>query len=332
MQEPFSELVASHDWRREAHRWMQARLSEWGRPVTGEIEQRRIRPWSTQLVAPTARGPVWFKANCEALAFEPRMQLLLSQWVPDEVDAPLAIDGDRGWMVTADRGPTLRDRHEPTLEDWRAVVRLAATLQRRVADREPVLADAGLPACGPETVVARYEGLVDRLVALPTEHPSHLDAAEAAALRAGAGRVQRAVEELLTAPMPSTFQHGDLHPGNVFAVDGGLRVFDFGDAQWAHALEVLAVPYRWVTQLTRLPWDAVLDAYADVWRDVVSREALERLLPAAMVTHSVNRAFTWLGAIEGAQPAELEEWGDAPAYYVRLAHEPFPPVARSETP
>lgn len=324
MEAPFSLVVARPEWRGEAERWVKARLSESGCRLVGEIEQRRIRPWSTQLVAPTARGPVWFKANCQALAFEPAVQQLLAELVPDEVDAPMAVERDRGWMLTADRGPTLRQGHEPTLDDWRAVVRGAATLQRTVAARGSALAGAGLPVCGPQTVVARYEDLVERLAALPSEHPSALPASDAASLRAGRGRVEEAVEELLAAPMPSTFQHGDLHPGNVFAVDGGLRIFDFGDAQWAHALEVLAVPYRWVTQLTPLPWEEVLDAYAEVWADVIPAQALRGLLPAAMVTHAVNRAFTWLGAIEGAQPDELQQWGDAPGYYVRLAHAPFP--------
>lgn len=326
MSGPFSQVVGSPEWRADAQAWMQSRVSEHGRRLTGEIEQRRIRPWSTQLVAPTTDGPVWFKANCAAMAFEPAVHDLLSRLMPDEVDVPMALDRERAWMLTADRGPTLRDRHEPTLDDWRAVVRGAANLQRQVADSGPVLADAGLPGCAPDTVAGRYEDLVDRLEALPVEHPSALAAREAAQLRARVGVVERAVDELLAAPLPSTFQHGDLHPGNVFAVDGGLRIFDFGDGQWAHALEVLAVPYRWVTQLSRLPWDRVLDAYVEVWSDVVSRAVVEQLLPAAMVTHAVNRAFTWLGAIEGAQPAELREWGDAPAHYLRLAHEPFPAV------
>ena len=332
MDGPFSQVVTSLEWRQQAQEWLEARLTESGHRLTGETEQRRVRPWSTQLVAPTHRGPVWFKANCEALAFEPEVQRVLSGLVADEVDAPVALDRDRGWMLTAHRGRTLRDQHEPTLDDWRAVVRLAATLQRRVADNGRALVAAGLPDCAPETVESRYETMVQRLSELPVDHPSHVGAAEALTLRAGAVAVQRAVEELLVAPLPATFQHGDLHPGNVFAVDGGLRVFDFGDAQWAHALEVLAVPYRWVTRLSRLPWSQVLDAYAEVWSDVVSRTDLERLLPAAMVPHAVNRSFTWLGAIEGAQPDELQEWGDAPAYYLRLAHEPFPPVVADEAP
>lgn len=165
MDRPFSDLVATEGWRAAATGWVEDRLASVGRKVTGVIEQPRIRPWSTQLVVPTDRGTVWFKANCPAMAFEPGLHALLAELEPGEVDAPLAIDADRGWMMTADRGKTLGDSHEATLE------------------------------------------------------------------------------ELLAAPLPSSLQHGDLHPANVFVVDAGMRLFDFGDAQWAHVLEVLAVPY-----------------------------------------------------------------------------------------
>ena len=81
-----------------------------------------------------------------------------------------------------------------------------------------------------------------------------------------------------------------------------MRFFDFGDAQWAHVLEVLAVPYGYSTRVTHHPWPALLDAYARVWSDLIDRDELEALMVPAMVTHAVNRSFTWLGAIEGAQP------------------------------
>ena len=176
-------------------------------------------------------------------------------------------------------------------------------------------------------MVARYSWLVDELSDLPPDHPSHLGAAEALSLRQALAPVEDAVDTLLGAALPVTFQHGDLHPKNVFVADGGLRQFDFGDAQWAHALEILAVPYGWVTRLTDLPWSHVLEAYASCWSDVVSTDQLASLFPAAMVTHAVNRSFTWFGAIQGAQPAELAEWGDAPAHYLRLAHVPLGSVA-----
>jgi hypothetical protein len=321
----FSQTVATDAWRAEATQWISRELAGLGRRVTGDVVQRRIRPWSTQLVVPSDRGTVWFKANCASSAYEPAVHLALAELEPGEVDPPLAIDAERGWMMTADRGTTLADSHDASLAEWQAVVALAARVQRRVADHGAVLVGAGLPDCSSATVVARYAWLVDQLAGRPADHVSHLPAEEAESLRGRAGVVEAAVEELLAAPLPASLQHGDLHPGNVFVVDGSLRFFDFGDAQWAHVLEVLAVPYGYSTRVTHHPWPALLDAYAQVWADLLDRQALEALMVPAMVTHAVNRSFTWLGAIEGAQPDELAEWGDAPLYYLRLAHEPFPP-------
>jgi hypothetical protein len=323
--ELFSQRVATAAWRAEATRWIGEQLGAVGRSVTGDVVQRRIRPWSTQLVVPSDRGTVWFKANCPSSAYEPAVHLALAQLEPGEVEPPLAIDADRGWMMTADRGTTLGDSHDATLAEWQAVVGLAARVQRQVADHGDAVMSAGLPDCSPATVPARYAWLVDQLAALPAHHPSHLPADEADSLRARSGVVGDAVQALLAAPLPASLQHGDLHPGNVFVVDGTMRFFDFGDAQWAHVLEVLAVPYGYSTRITHHPWPDLLDAYAEVWADLLDREALEALMVPAMVTHAVNRSFTWLGAIEGAQAEELAEWGDSPLYYLRLTHEPFPP-------
>ncbi|TPG16241.1 phosphotransferase [Pedococcus bigeumensis] len=322
----FSHWVATDAWRDEATAWIRDELAAVGRQVTGEVDQRRIRPWSTQLVVPTDRGTVWFKANCPALAFEPAVHRALSSLEPDEVDEPLAVDDARGWMMTADRGATLGDSRDATLEDWQAVVRLAATLQRRVAEEGPTLWRAGLPDCSPQTVPARYRWLIEQLAALPGDHPSHLADDGRTELEEGISVVEEAVETLCAASLPVTLQHGDLHPRNVFAVGNSLRTFDFGDAQWAHALEMLAVPYGYVTRLTTHPWPDVLSAYAQVWSDVIDSADLEALMTPAMVTHGVNRSFTWLGSIVGAQPHELAEWGDSPLYYLKLALQPFPPA------
>lgn len=321
----FSEVVAAEAWRVEVLDWLARRLGEVDVAITGPVEQPRIRPWSTQLVVPTDAGRMWFKANCPGLAHEPAVHGALAGLVPAEVDAPVAVDAQRGWMLTADRGATLGDSREPTLEDWQAVVGLAATVQREVAESRGTLLGVGLPDCAPATVPARYLAMVDALAALPSGHPSHLGSDEAGGLRDGVGVVESAVATLSAGPLPATLQHGDLHPRNVFAVGGGLRIFDFGDAQWAHALEVLAVPYGFTTRYTSYPWDEVLDAYAAQWADLVGREELAALMRPAMVTQAVNRAALWLSAIEGAQEHELDEWGDSPLHYLRLVHAPFPP-------
>jgi hypothetical protein len=43
-----------------------------------------------------------------------------------------------------------------------------------------------------------------------------------------------------------------------------------------------------------------------------------------MVTHVVNRALTWWGAVADATAEELAEWGDSPKYFLELTLEPFP--------
>jgi hypothetical protein len=321
----FSQRVATPQWRAEATEWIAGQLAATGRVVTGEVEQRRIRPWATQLVVPTDQGTVWFKANCQSAAYEPAVHQRLSQLEPDEVEAPIAIDAERGWMLTADRGLTLGDSHEPTLEDWVGVVSRAALLQRQLAERGDALVGAGLPDCSPATVPARYGWLIEQLSALPADHPSHLGQDEAERLRSRAQVVEEAVDALLGSPLPCSLQHGDLHPWNVFVVGDRMRFFDFGDAQWGHVLEALAVPYGYSTRVTHHPWSVLLDGYAAVWADRLDRDALEALMTPAMVTHAVNRSFTWFGANLGAQPHELAEWGDSALYYLRLALEPFPP-------
>jgi hypothetical protein len=323
---PFSAVVSSAGWRQEAHAWIRARAGEDGREVTGPIEQARVRPWSTQLVAPTDRGRLWFKANCGALSFEPAVHAALAEIAPAEVDPPVAIDADRGWMLTADRGRTLADHRDPTAGDWQAVPARAASLQRMLAEHGAELVGRGLPDCSPGTVPERYDAMAARLAALPADHPSHLGADRAAELRQGRDRVAAAAAALLDSPMPVSLQHGDLHPRNVFAVDGAMRLFDFGDAQWAHALEVLAVPYGWVTTVGGPAWEDLLPSYTAPWADLVDPGEIARLLPAAMVTHAVNRSWTWWGATAEATTDELSEWGPAPLHYLCLALEPFPPA------
>ena len=110
----FSEVVSAPAWRAEAEDWVRAQVAESGGRVVGDITQPRVRPWSTQLVVPTDAGRLWFKANCPALAFEPAVHRTLARLDPGEVDEPVAVDAERGWMLTRDRGTTLGDSHEAT--------------------------------------------------------------------------------------------------------------------------------------------------------------------------------------------------------------------------
>ena len=140
---------ATSEWRDDAVSWIDQILRKHGRTRTGDVDQPRIRFWSTQLTMPTDAGRGWFKENCPDQSFEARLVDVLADLVPDHVVAPLAIEPDRGWMLTPDAGPTLREAAGDGVELW---VRLAANwadLQRRVAPYAGRLLATGIPAAPP---------------------------------------------------------------------------------------------------------------------------------------------------------------------------------------
>jgi len=318
MSRPFSERVAHDDWRHAAEGWTRAALADRGIEVTGEIEQPRIRPWSTQLTIPTDAGRIWFKANCGYMAFEPALQAELARLAPEAVDMPYAVDPVRGWMLTIDRGPTLGDTAEPTADDWRHVLAGAAALQQVVAGHEHAIVATGLPDCRPATVVDRFDRFLEIFSGLPDDHPAQVTPELRAELLAARGRVVDAATELAESSLPVTWQHGDLHPWNVFAGDG--HFFDFGDGQWAHAAEVLSVPHGSITGQGTLSWPEIVEAYADVWN--VPPSDLESQLRATALTQPVNRTLLWWGCLQEATAAEWTQWGDGLLHHLKRVLEP----------
>ncbi|MEH3034362.1 MAG: phosphotransferase [Aeromicrobium erythreum] len=307
MPQGFPALVTSAAWRHEAESWIHDRAQDAGRRLAGPVEQLRVRPWSTQLVVATDQGRWWFKANCASMRFEAGLHDLLARLVPESVAAPVAVDVERGWILTDDKGPTLGDSRTPTLEDWCDVVRTTARMQRRLAAHEQAVLATGVPDCRPESVPERMDRVVEQLGALPADHPSHLDEASRRALEARRPAVVDAAQALAESPVPVTFQHGDVHPWNTWL---DLRVLDFGDVQWGSALEVLQVPYGWIARESTLPWEPVRDAYVEEWSDLVDHRTLHALLEASVFTHAVNRTTTWIDALRDAAPDELAQWGD----------------------
>ncbi len=138
-------------------------------------------------------------------------------------------------------------------------------------------------------------------------------------------RLERAVAVLAASSLPSTLNHGDLHPGNVFVVENHLRLFDFADSQWAAAPKVLGAAWGWLVYRTVHPWRRVFDAYREVWSDLVTPSEFDELVAAAMDTLPVNRSMTWTHAVVGATDDALAEWGDAPISQLRHILEPWPP-------
>ncbi|GAA3537904.1 hypothetical protein AFL01nite_12750 [Aeromicrobium flavum] len=308
-QEPFSVQVATPQWHARARAWIEDALAVHDLTISGPVEQPRIRPWSTQLTIPTDRGRVWFKATCPSMAFEPALQREMARLVPGSVQDPLAVEAEQGWMLTLDDGPTLGDERTPTLEDWRRALDEAARVQRALAGHRDELLATGLPDAGPETVVARFDRLLEIHEQSPADQGGRVPPDRITELRARRPELVDACARLVESPVPSTWQHGDLHPWNLHGHDDRISFFDLGDGMWAHAVEVLSVPYGVVTGEGSVPWSEVVTAWTEAWE--VEPDEFEELWRASGFTHAVNRAVTWHRALLTATAAEIGEWGAA---------------------
>jgi hypothetical protein len=312
----FSERVTTVRWRDAASEWIGRELAAIGVTDIVAVDQPRVRPWSTQLVVDTTSGRFWFKANQPAFAFEPALQRALAAIAPDEIQAPAAIDEERGWMLTADHGPAVGDAELPSTGEWAELLREAARIQRRAcAHREGLLA-TGLPDRSPASVPALFDRLSATLSAYPHGHPGHISERDLGLLGKARARVVLAAERVTASGVPSTWNHGDVHPWNAYRDATGLRLFDLGDGSWANAFEVLAVPRAWITRQGAwagsagpdVDWPTVRDAYLAEWALPVDADAL---WPDVELLHAVNRAQTWAAWLDDTTPDELDRYGRA---------------------
>lgn len=290
-------------WEAEAHGWIADRLTALGTPATGPVERVRARPWSVQLRVPTPTGPVWFKANISGAAYEAALVAAFAGWAPDAVLAPLAVDPARGWMLSPDGGPTLREAQAgtPDLARWEALLGAYAELQRTVADRADEMVALGVPDLRPSAMPGQLAALLDD----PAVR-ADLGAERQAAIAALAPEYAGWCAELETDGIPASVQHDDLHDGNVFLVDRRFRFFDWADAGVAHPFGSLLVALRVAGYLFKVEPDApeltrLRDAYLEPWTGVRDRTSLLRSAALATRVAIVGRALSWQRALRGAE-------------------------------
>lgn len=217
-------------WLATAYAWIEERLPALGLSRTGPVEQPHVAPWSTVLKVPTDRGAVFFKANEDQLRHEAAVVALLARRVPDRVPPLLAADPDRGWMLMADAGETLRvvAERERSLARWHDALGAVAGIQIAVLDDVDELLALGVPDDRLATVPERYAALMDEIDAEPR-------------FRAAQGYVEELVAELASYGIPDTIQHDDLHDAQVFVRDDRQLVMDWGDACVSQPFCVLSV-------------------------------------------------------------------------------------------
>lgn len=279
-------------WLDDATAWIDKQLVRLGLTSTGAVEQVHVRPWSTALRVPVSEGDLWFKANMPSLAYEAAAVSILSRHAPDRVPELLAVDLDRGWMLMADAGESLRGlvARERSLGRWLDVLPLYAQLQLATAGKVDELCAAGVPHRGLDDLASEYARLLEVVRGLTRDESSRL--------RALQGDVREMCRKLAAFAIPETIQHDDLHDGQVFVSDSGYVVADWGDCCVSHPFFTMAV-----TLEGNLAWglddvadgldvspfaDAYLGPFAAFGRSAELRSALAIALRLGWICRAIN--------------------------------------------
>jgi hypothetical protein len=308
-------------------------MAQWCRSVLGtevRLEEVKIRCWSAVWRVLTDDGTYFAKQNCPGQAFEAALMDELAR-LTDRVVPVTAVDRDRGFLLTPDQGPVLRESLGDSEATWTAVIREAALLQRELVAHVDVLARAGACRIGAAEAVAYAETRLEQYAALSAGDPRSLDAAAAERLRRVLPDLGRWVEQVLALGLPVTLNHSDLHSNNVFSLPSGMRFFDFGDAVLSDPLAVLLATLSSMRfHLDCGPGDPrltrVADAAIEVWSDLAPAVEVRAALGPSLQLGKLARSESWARCLTNVTDEELAEFGDSAAYWLLDITEPPPLV------
>ncbi len=325
------DLLATWDsprWRAGLEAWLLPALADAGLTVTGPVEQSRTRFWSTVLHVETDAGRVWVKENAPSQAFEACLVAAVERLVPGRVPPVVAVEPDRGWLVTRDVGTPLGARDDVPDEAWTELASAWAGLQHDLAPHADALLGTGLSAVPEPGITDWAAALADELGRLPGDDPRALTDEERRHVDAGLRLVEEAAAVLTASGLPASLEHNDLHLGNAFhAPDAPMRFIDLGDAVWAHPLTAFRIPV-WVLSARRGgPADPlvrrVVDAALEPWTDRVPLPDLRALLPAADRVSCLHRALSWRRLVEDVPLGVVDpEYVRAYAEWLLVATDP----------
>lgn len=259
------------------------------------------------------------------------MHAALARLVPDYVDAPVAVEPARGWLLTREGGTPLNHcspngAGDVGLATLTAVVRDYAALQRGTVGRGDQLVSAGLRVAHPVDAAELAATQAEQLAVLRAGDPRRLTADERDSVLASLPALEQAGRVLTGGAVPLAFDQSDLFPRNVFLrrLGGPYRFFDFADAVWAHPfgslLMLVAGCLRWwrisaragVVDCRDARVRALVDAYLGCWIDMAPIDELRRLGECALRIAPLHRTAAWPGILQDADDEALAAHGRTP--------------------
>jgi aminoglycoside phosphotransferase (APT) family kinase protein len=151
--------------------------------------------------------------------------------------------------------------------------------------------------------------------ALSLDHSESLNSDEYTQLQNCIAIVGRLCDQLRSFDIPETIDHGDLHDGNVFVLDGNYRFFDWGDSGISHPFFSLHRTFRNVQERFDLQADSVWFtrlkvAYLQARSGYMPQDQLESAFDLAHQLAPIPAALRWLPVLNSmdAQARDKYAW------------------------
>jgi hypothetical protein len=234
---------------------------------------------------PATDGDVYFKAAAPTCRFEPTLTLELAERRPDCLPEVIAIEAGRGWLLTRDAGPQLREvlvsSDDPGI--WDELLPLYARLQLEVSGSVEEIA-VGTPDERPANLRAAFEEL------LPRWELGSPFLQLAPVIESYAGRLGETI--------PISVIHEEFNDNNIHLGPEGPVIIDWAEAAVGHPFAGLVVTMRGLAdrwgyepggpELCRLR-----DLYLESWTSLAPLPELIDLFALAYPLGMVSRALAW---------------------------------------
>jgi hypothetical protein len=297
-------------WLAEASRWMQGQMIAAGYPDPEVPRIHQLWGISVVLSAASRTGSAFLKCSGDRFSHEGRMTQALAGRSPGYLPDVLAIEPDRGWLL-------MRDLDAPLLGDqpgsmWELGLDALAGLQQKWLGRTDDLLAAGAELRPLRPLADWVNG-----TALNADLMSRFAQEEREAWLASVPAMVAACTSLDRIGPGPTLTHGDFHPWNVVAGQGGTRIFDWTDAAVAHPFLDL------VTYIMRADDLALrrhlLQRYLGLWSGYMSSDDLNAAGRLALVVGALYQACNYSQLIPTVMPDDLAQLRDGDVRWLQRA-------------
>lgn len=299
-------------WFAEASEWTQETLTARGYRLLRPPEAFKNGAISAVLRAETEQGNVYFKVAIKLPLFghEPKLTQALGALYPEMIQAPLAIDVERRWMLTTDIGTELRES-KPSQETLENVLRTYARLQIDTVSHIDPLFEVGCLDRRLDVLASQIDGLL-----ADEGCCTLLSAEERAEWQASGDRLKALCQQLAGYHLPNTLVHGDFHGGNIALQGDQIRFFDWTDACVSH-------PFFDLTPIVNLDEPekaaALQEAYLAEWTAYEPIERLREACAIALIVGALHQAVSYQGIFNGIEADQRAEWAEGVPFYARRA-------------